>query len=52
MTLINGDCKTELKKIPDKSIDSIITDPPYEVKVSSGGGVYKGKVCIYQKRPQ
>jgi site-specific DNA-methyltransferase (adenine-specific) len=27
--LYNGDCITILKNIPDKSIDSIITDPPY-----------------------
>lgn len=26
--LINGDCLTELKSIPDNSIDTIITDPP------------------------
>ena len=27
--LINDDCLNEMKKIPDESIDSIITDPPY-----------------------
>ena len=26
--LIHGDCLVEMKKIPDNSIDSIITDPP------------------------
>ncbi|MBC8428201.1 MAG: site-specific DNA-methyltransferase, partial [Candidatus Pelagibacter sp.] len=29
--LINGDCIEELKKLPDNSIDSIVTDPPYEL---------------------
>ena len=29
MELINGDCVEELKKIPDNSIDCIITSPPY-----------------------
>jgi len=29
MKLINADCLTELPKIPDKSIDAIITDIPY-----------------------
>ena len=27
--LINGDCLKELKKIKDKSIDLVLTDPPY-----------------------
>ena len=28
-TWINGDCLKELKKIPDESVDMIITSPPY-----------------------
>ena len=28
MQLFNGDCYEELKKIPDNSVDSLITDPP------------------------
>lgn len=28
-TLIHGDCLEKLKEIPDNSIDSIVTDPPY-----------------------
>lgn len=27
--LIHGDCRNELKKLPDKSVDVILTDPPY-----------------------
>ena len=27
--LIHGDCLKEMKKIPDKSIDLVLTDPPY-----------------------
>ena len=27
--LIHGDCRTELKKLKDKSVDLILTDPPY-----------------------
>lgn len=27
--LIHGDCLEELKKMPDDSVDSIVTDPPY-----------------------
>jgi len=29
MTLYKGDCLEVMKLIPDKSIDAIITDPPY-----------------------
>lgn len=28
-TIINDDCLNILKQIPDKSIDLILTDPPY-----------------------
>lgn len=29
MELYNGDCLEAMKEIPDKSVDCIITDPPY-----------------------
>ena len=29
MTLIHGDCLQEMKKLKDKSIDLVLTDPPY-----------------------
>ncbi len=29
MELYNGDCLIELKKLANKSIDCVITDPPY-----------------------
>ena len=29
MELLNGDCLELLQNIPDKSIDMILTDPPY-----------------------
>ena len=35
-----GDCLELLKKIPDKSIDLVVTDPPYLVE-TSGAGLYK-----------
>jgi site-specific DNA-methyltransferase (adenine-specific) len=37
--IIHGDCLEELKKLPDNSIDSAITDPPY----CSGGFTETGK---------
>lgn len=36
--LILGDCFNVLKKIPDKSIDLIVTDPPYLISATNGGG--------------
>jgi len=27
--LIQGDCLTVMKDIPDKSVDMVLTDPPY-----------------------
>ena len=37
MKLIHGDCLVEMQNIPDKSIDLILTDPPYEFENHGGG---------------
>lgn len=34
----NGDCLEVLKEIPDGSIDLIVTDPPYLISATNGGG--------------
>jgi len=44
--IINGKCEIELKNIPDNSIDSIVTDPPYEL-----GATGKRVSKIYGDRP-
>lgn len=31
ITLLQGDCRDMLKTIPDNSVDSVVTDPPYEL---------------------
>ena len=36
--LLNGDCFELIKNVPDKSIDFVLTDPPYEFKVARMGG--------------
>ena len=36
--LYNMDCYDFIKTLPDNCIDLIITDPPYEISVSNGGG--------------
>lgn len=33
MQLIHGDCLEEMKKMTDKSVDVIITDPPYGLEI-------------------
>ena len=33
-----GDCLDLMKSIPDKSIDMILTDPPYGIKADKGVG--------------
>jgi DNA adenine methylase Dam len=37
--LLNGDSKTIIKKIPDNSIDFILTDPPYNLGQHSTGNI-------------
>lgn len=34
--IYNEDCLVGLKKIPDKSVDLVVMDPPYEITISSG----------------
>ena len=38
--LCQGDCLELLKSIPDKSVDLVITDPPYDVHAVRGGGTF------------
>ena len=35
-TIFNQDCLVGLKALPDKSIDLILTDPPYGTKADRG----------------
>ena len=44
MKLICGDCLEEMKTIPDKSIDMILTDSPYGFGYQSN----MKKIKIYQ----
>ena len=36
--LLHGDCLELMKEIPDKSIDMVLTDPPYEFNPNNNGG--------------
>ncbi len=33
-----GDCLELIKEIPDKSVDLIVTDPPYDISAANKGG--------------
>ena len=37
--IYNMDCLEGMKMIPDKSIDLVVTDPPYSFKDTTGGGL-------------
>uniref|UniRef100_A0A6M3L1C9 Putative methyltransferase n=1 Tax=viral metagenome TaxID=1070528 RepID=A0A6M3L1C9_9ZZZZ len=39
--LIHGDCIEEMRKMPDKSIDMILTDPPYGISFKSRWQTYQ-----------
>ena len=34
-----GDCLELMKLIPDKSVDLVVTDPPYEISINTGGTI-------------
>ncbi len=35
VTILNGDCRTELALLPDSSVDLVLTDPPYGMSYRS-----------------
>ncbi len=39
-TIYNEDCLETMKRIPDGTIDLILTDPPYRIHAKSGGGLH------------
>src|SRR5574344_492383 len=36
-----GDCLELMKDIPDKSVDLVVIDPPYELETKRGGGFFR-----------
>ena len=40
--LMFGDCLERMKEIPSGSVDMVLTDPPYELSKSNGGGMMSG----------
>lgn len=45
-----GDCLDLLKKLPDDSVDLIVTDPPYEFAAHRGGGAFGSKKREYHNQ--
>lgn len=45
-----ADCYEFIKKIPDKSIDLIITDPPYKQSVNHGAGAFGIKKRLHYEQ--
>lgn len=44
--LLLGDCLDELEFIPDESVDSIVTDPPYHLTAGKRGGTGEASVSL------
>ena len=42
--IINGDAYELIKNIPDKSVDLIVTDPPYEFGSGHSTGLFKPRM--------
>lgn len=41
--ILCGDCIELMRKMPDKSIDLVVTSPPYNLKNSTGNGMKDGR---------
>lgn len=47
--LLRGDCTKLMKKLPDNSIDSVVTDPPYHLTSGKRGG--SGEASVNPNSP-
>ena len=48
VNLYNGDCLSLMRQMPEKSVDLVVTDPPYDIE-TSGAGLYKQEDKQYVK---
>lgn len=44
VTLLHGDCLDVLRGLPDASVDSVVTDPPYGLSFMGSGSTGRGAV--------
>ena len=47
--IYNCDCLEGLKKLPDKCVDLVVTDPPYEIDMG-GGGCFGWKTNSFRRK--
>jgi len=47
--IVCGDCLEGMKLIPDKSVDLVLTDPPYEIVAGGSGGCFGVEKRDYHK---
>ena len=40
---LEGRCEEVMKKLPDESIDLVVTSPPYNLRNSTGNGMKDGR---------
>lgn len=50
LSVFQGDCLELMKKIPDGTVDLIITDPPYEIVAGGAGGAFGANKLKYHKQ--
>ena len=50
MTLYNADCLDIMRKMPDKSVDLVITDPPYGIRENNEHNLSRGTSSPKWKR--
>ena len=48
--IYNDDCYRKLDELPDKSVDCVITDPPYQIATTGGGLAANGQVKQWKER--
>ncbi len=41
--IVCGDCLNVMRQIPDKSVNLVVTSPPYNLKNSTGNGMKDGR---------
>lgn len=46
MRILQGDCREVLKTLPDCSVDSIVTDPPYHLTTGKKGGTGEASASL------
>lgn len=49
ITLHLGDCLNVMSTLPDKSVDFILTDIPYELNLRGGAGGFSDRKLIQKK---